>query len=205
MKMILFNRLVMMFEGAIMLFGLVLSDKVCTNSGVVSKTARYASIMSNSSSEKESIPHLHLIPSDDETWANLIPRKMLREEDEFSWNILYRKVKNSGGGIGAGVDVLKEISLHDVRLDKSSIFGVAQQTNLEYLLMLDVDRLLWSFRKTAGLDTPGQPYGGWEAPTIELRGHFVGLFDYRALRPLCCFVLQFKFHIFRILLVLQIL
>jgi len=40
--------------------------------------------------------------------------------------------------------------------------------------MLDVDRLLWSFRKTAGLPTPGTPYGGWEDPKIELRGHFVG-------------------------------
>ncbi|GAU32557.1 hypothetical protein TSUD_218150 [Trifolium subterraneum] len=42
------------------------------------------------------------------------------------------------------------------------------------MLMLDVDRLLWSFRKTAGLPTPGMPYGGWEEPKAELRGHFVG-------------------------------
>ncbi|GAU48791.1 hypothetical protein TSUD_141090 [Trifolium subterraneum] len=41
--------------------------------------------------------------------------------------------------------------------------------------MLDVDRLLWSFRKTAGLPTPGIPYGGWEEPIAELRGHFVVL------------------------------
>ncbi|KAJ6816897.1 uncharacterized protein M6B38_416255 [Iris pallida] len=34
--------------------------------------------------------------------------------------------------------------------------------------------MLWSFRKTAGLDAPGTPYGGWEAPSMELRGHFVG-------------------------------
>jgi len=69
---------------------------------------------------------------------------------------------------------LKEVALEDVKLDKDSIHGIAQQTNLEYLLMLDVDKLLWSFRKTAGLSTPDTPYGGWEGPEVELRGHFVG-------------------------------
>ncbi|PNW84899.1 hypothetical protein CHLRE_03g163150v5 [Chlamydomonas reinhardtii] len=41
--------------------------------------------------------------------------------------------------------------------------------------MLDADRLLWVFRKNAGLPTPGEPYvGSWEDPNCELRGHFVG-------------------------------
>ncbi|GLT82213.1 hypothetical protein SLE2022_006180 [Rubroshorea leprosula] len=61
-------------------------------------------------------------------------------------------------------------------LDPTSFHWRAQQTNLEYLLLLDVDRLVWSFRKTAELPTPGQAYGGWEEPTGELRGHFVGHF-----------------------------
>ncbi|KAH7838601.1 hypothetical protein Vadar_028811 [Vaccinium darrowii] len=69
---------------------------------------------------------------------------------------------------------LKEISLHNVRLDPESKHGEAQQTNLEYLLMLDVDSLVWSFRKTAGLESPGMAYEGWEDPNVELRGHFVG-------------------------------
>ncbi|KAL5972288.1 hypothetical protein ACLOJK_041541 [Asimina triloba] len=91
--------------------------------------------------------------------------------------MLYRRIKNAGGGhggAGSGPGFLKEVSLNDVRLHAESMHGQAQQTNLEYLLMLDVDRLVWSFRKTANLDTPGKPYGGWEAPTKELRGHFVG-------------------------------
>lgn len=50
----------------------------------------------------------------------------------------------------------------------------AFETNARYLKTLAPDRLLWSFRKTAGLPTPGQPYGGWEAADCELRGHFVG-------------------------------
>lgn len=40
--------------------------------------------------------------------------------------------------------------------------------------MLDVDRLVWNFRRTASVPAPGHPDGGWEAPNIELRGHFVG-------------------------------
>ncbi|KAK4419527.1 hypothetical protein Salat_2365600 [Sesamum alatum] len=156
-------------------FGIVLSDKVCTNSGVLSHTSRYELLYSkNETWEKQNLADLHLIPSDDHTWSSLIPRKMLREGDEISWNILYRKMKSSGGVRGIGDGFLKEVSLHDVRLHPDSIHGLAQQTNLKYLLMLDVDRLVWSFRKTAGLETPGEPYGGWEAPNVELRGHFVG-------------------------------
>lgn len=70
--------------------------------------------------------------------------------------------------------ILQEVSLHDVSLSPNSLQGKAQQTNLEYLLMLDVDNLVWSFRNTANLSTPGSPYGGWESPKSELRGHFVG-------------------------------
>jgi hypothetical protein len=70
--------------------------------------------------------------------------------------------------------ILKEVSLHNVRLTPGSPQAVAQETNLQYLLMLDVDRMVWNFRKTAGLEAPGTPYGGWESPTSELRGHFVG-------------------------------
>ncbi|KAI3449929.1 hypothetical protein Pfo_006594 [Paulownia fortunei] len=150
--------------------------KVCTNEGspLSSHTFRYELLTSNNETWKqEMFSHYHLTPTDDSAWSNLFPRKMLREEDEHDWAMMYRKIKNSGGAKGIG-GLLNEVSLHDVRLDPSSMHGQAQQTNLEYLLMLDVDRLVWSFRKTAGLETPGEPYGGWEAPNIELRGHFVG-------------------------------
>ncbi len=40
--------------------------------------------------------------------------------------------------------------------------------------MLDPDRLLHSFRLTAGLPSAAAPYGGWEGPEMEVRGHFVG-------------------------------
>ncbi|XP_024520409.1 uncharacterized protein LOC9659119 isoform X1 [Selaginella moellendorffii] len=69
---------------------------------------------------------------------------------------------------------LEAVSLHDVRLLPDSWQAIAQQTNLDYLLMLDVDNLVYSFRTTAGLNASGSAYGGWELPTSELRGHFVG-------------------------------
>ncbi|CAA2965563.1 uncharacterized protein LOC111393278 [Olea europaea subsp. europaea] len=160
-----------------LLFMCVLSSKVCTNGGVSisSHTFRYEMLYSkNESWKEENLAHFHLIPSDDYAWSKLIPRKVLREEDEFSWNMMYRKMKISDGTRGIGGSFLKEVSLNDVRLDLDSVYGQAQQTNLKYLLMLDVDRLVWNFRKTSGLDTLGEPYGGWEAPDVELRGHFVG-------------------------------
>ncbi|XP_059668879.1 uncharacterized protein LOC132313965 [Cornus florida] len=93
--------------------------------------------------------------------------------DEENWAMVSNKLNTSVGFELPAT--LKEVSLHDVRItDPSSYQWQAQQTNLEYILLLDVDRLVWSFRKTAGLPTPGEPYGGWEDPETDLRGHFVG-------------------------------
>ena len=50
----------------------------------------------------------------------------------------------------------------------------AFETNVRYLRSLSPDRYLWTFRKTAGLPAPDEPYGGWEDPKCELRGHSVG-------------------------------
>ncbi|CAN1263685.1 hypothetical protein LINPERPRIM_LOCUS11692 [Linum perenne] len=158
--------------------------KECTNTPtqLSSHTFRYGLLASNNETWKaEMFSHYHdddhLIPTDDSAWANLLPRKILREEEEFNWAMEYRKMKNPG--FSSSGNFLKEVSLHNVRLDPSSLHWRAQQTNLEYLLLLDVDRLVWSFRKNAGFPTPGTPYGGWEAADVELRGHFImaGLLD----------------------------
>ena len=53
-------------------------------------------------------------------------------------------------------------------------FKQARDLNHQYLLSLNPDRLLHSFRVSAGLPSTAQPYGGWEEPKGELRGHFVG-------------------------------
>ncbi|GAB4856067.1 hypothetical protein Ancab_024707 [Ancistrocladus abbreviatus] len=156
-----------------------LSAKECTNTPtpLQSHTLRYEILMSKNETWKREMfahyHHDHLTPTDESTWASLFPRKILREVSEVSWNLMYKSIKHQGSYKLEG-DFLKEVSLHDVRLDPETLHGHAQQTNLEFLLMLDVDRLVWSFRKTAGLETPGSAYGGWEAPNVELRGHFVG-------------------------------
>ena len=55
-----------------------------------------------------------------------------------------------------------------------SPFKTAQERDKAYLLSLDPERLLHTFRLNVGLPSTAQPLGGWEAPTVELRGHFTG-------------------------------
>ena len=63
--------------------------------------------------------------------------------------------------------------LQDVRLLEGP-FRQAMELDRQYLLLLDVDRLLHNFRVNAGLPSAAEPLGGWEEPNGELRGHFVG-------------------------------
>ncbi len=63
---------------------------------------------------------------------------------------------------------LGEVQLRDGPLKQ------AVEWNRSYLLRLPVDRLLHNFRVNAGLPSSAKPLGGWEAPGVELRGHFVG-------------------------------
>ena len=53
-------------------------------------------------------------------------------------------------------------------------FRDAMLRDENYLLSLDCDRLLYNFRINAHLPVQAKPYGGWEAPSCELRGHSVG-------------------------------
>src|ERR671938_665788 len=50
--------------------------------------------------------------------------------------------------------------LKDVRL-LDGPFRDASRRDQQYLLDLDVDRLLHNFRVTAGLPSAAKPYGGW--------------------------------------------
>lgn len=49
-----------------------------------------------------------------------------------------------------------------------------EKLNMAFIDSIEPDRLLHNFRVNAGLPSEAQPLGGWEAPTIGLRGHFVG-------------------------------
>eukprot|EP01006_Ploeotia_vitrea_P040519 TRINITY_DN66429_c5_g1_i2.p1 TRINITY_DN66429_c5_g1~~TRINITY_DN66429_c5_g1_i2.p1 ORF type:complete len:658 (+),score=44.82 TRINITY_DN66429_c5_g1_i2:56-2029(+) len=72
--------------------------------------------------------------------------------------------------------ILNAVNLSDTRLLEGTWQYKQQRTSLECMLSLEPDRLLYNFRHQAGLpQAPGaKPYGGWEAPTCQLRGHFVG-------------------------------
>lgn len=78
----------------------------------------------------------------------------------------------------APATVTTEFSLSDIHLDGTdTIFGQNMARDLEYLKVMDADRMLYNFRKTFGADTKGaQPLTGWEEPTGLLRGHSTGHF-----------------------------
>jgi DUF1680 family protein len=61
----------------------------------------------------------------------------------------------------------------NVRLGPGA-FSAAAEANRHYLKTLPPDRLLHTFRLTAGLPTSAEPLGDWEKPDCELRGHFAG-------------------------------
>ncbi|TDV42203.1 beta-L-arabinofuranosidase domain-containing protein [Actinophytocola oryzae] len=63
--------------------------------------------------------------------------------------------------------------LGSVRL-QSGPFLDNMNRQLAYFRFVDADRLLHTFRLTAGLSTSAQACGGWETPTTELRGHSTG-------------------------------
>ena len=66
-------------------------------------------------------------------------------------------------------------ALTEVRL-LDGPFREAMLRDQEFLLSLDLDRLLHTFRLNAGLPSSATPLGGWEAPDVELRGHSLGHF-----------------------------
>lgn len=69
------------------------------------------------------------------------------------------------------------VSLKDVALLDQSLFGDNQKRCLDYLALLDCDRMLYNFRKAFGQDTCNAfPPGGWEEPAGLLRGHSTGHF-----------------------------
>jgi hypothetical protein len=68
---------------------------------------------------------------------------------------------------------LTPFAMTHVRL-LDGIFKEQAEINQRYLDSLATDRLLHSFRVTSGLSSTAMPYGGWEKPDCELRGHFNG-------------------------------
>src|SRR5579862_278820 len=63
--------------------------------------------------------------------------------------------------------------MKNVKLLPGSFYEAAE-ANRKYLKTLPPDRLLHTFRLTAGLPSSAEPLGDWEKPDCELRGHFAG-------------------------------
>ena len=69
--------------------------------------------------------------------------------------------------------VAEPLGLQQIRLLPGPFLDAAQ-INRRYMMSLDPNRLLHTFRITAGLPSSAAPLGGWEQPENELRGHFTG-------------------------------
>jgi DUF1680 family protein len=74
----------------------------------------------------------------------------------------------------SAVAQLSTFDLSTVRLQDSP-FLKAQQTDLQYILSLDVDRLLVPFRRDAGITTEVESYGNWENTGLDghIGGHYL--------------------------------
>ncbi|MFI8949721.1 beta-L-arabinofuranosidase domain-containing protein [Streptomyces sp. NPDC053750] len=68
---------------------------------------------------------------------------------------------------------LRPFPLSAVRLLESPFLANMRRT-CAYLLYVDPDRLLHTFRLNVGLPSAAEPCGGWEAPDVLLRGHSTG-------------------------------
>ncbi len=55
-----------------------------------------------------------------------------------------------------------------------SPFRANQAREINYLMFLDPDRMLHTFRRNFGLPSRARPVGGWERPGSEVRGHCTG-------------------------------
>ncbi len=75
--------------------------------------------------------------------------------------------------VSAKPDQLVPFPMTQVRL-LDGVFQQQSEINQTYLDSLTIDRLLHSFRITCGIPSTATPYGGWEKPDCELRGHFNG-------------------------------
>lgn len=68
---------------------------------------------------------------------------------------------------------IKPLDASSVKISESWLKD-RERLNVSFMDSIDADRLLHNFRINAGLPSDAVPLGGWEAPKIGLRGHFVG-------------------------------
>jgi len=85
-----------------------------------------------------------------------------------------------GGAVAVAGEVPTKVPLAVQPFELSQVrlldgpFKHAMDLDHKYLLSLDADRLLHTFRTNARLSSPAKPLGGWEEPKCEVRGHSLG-------------------------------
>jgi DUF1680 family protein len=82
-------------------------------------------------------------------------------------------LSNPDDFVSAKPDKLVPFPMSQVRL-LDGLLKQQAEINQTYLDSLATDRLLHSFRLTANINSAAAPYGGWERPDCNLRGHFNG-------------------------------
>jgi DUF1680 family protein len=91
---------------------------------------------------------------------------------------LFLKVTDEEAAIGSVPETMADaLDTSETKLLPGSVFYHLSESQRDYLLSIDVDQLLYNFRRTAELDTGGaQEMTGWDSPESQLRGHTTGHF-----------------------------
>lgn len=85
--------------------------------------------------------------------ATLI-RGKIKDTKQFIMDVKPAKIQNPSIVFGTDYD--------EVFFNENSYYEALMETNLDYMMGLDKDRLLYNYRRIAGLDTKGvQGYGAW--------------------------------------------
>ncbi|BBF45278.1 putative glycosyl hydrolase of unknown function [Lachnospiraceae bacterium KM106-2] len=146
---------------------------VTTQSGVVPSLPNFVTVQFSDGTEKKV----------GTIWPTEIDSKEYEKAGEFT---VKGKLLGLQNPIEASVTVKDEVDqkidkeadnfdLNDISLDGDSILTQNRGRTLNYLKLLDNDRMLYNFRKTFGQDTKNaNPLGGWDEPTGLLRGHSTG-------------------------------
>ncbi len=100
-------------------------------------------------------------------------RSLLLVSVLFSVGPVFVLVLQAKPAVPAVALAAEPFDLADVRLGPGP-FRDAMERDRAFLLGLEPDRLVHTFRLNVGLPSTARPYGGWEAPGVELRGHTLG-------------------------------
>jgi len=82
-------------------------------------------------------------------------------------------------GAANGADTAVEFEAKPFALERVRLldgpFKKAMEKNQEYLLKVDVDRMLWPYHERAGMPTKGERYGGWAKKDCvgQISGHYL--------------------------------